>query len=117
MDSIWTEFVRWIYNAIYDAMADLFSGINYMGTEIFNLSWITAVIQLFNIKLNCRIEPVFSLFMCTNLYTNKREFEGFCVTRSDYTNMTQIFSCTNYAEKLEKHRVLLENTVFNWQGH
>ncbi len=47
VDSIWTEFVRWIYNAIYDAMADLFSGINYMGAEIFNLGWINAVIQLF----------------------------------------------------------------------
>ncbi len=49
VDSIWTEFVRWIYNAIFDAMADAFSGINQMGAEIFNLSWITAVIQLFSL--------------------------------------------------------------------
>ncbi len=49
VDNIWTEFVRWIYNAIYDAMADLFSGINYMGAEIFNLGWINAVIQLFTL--------------------------------------------------------------------
>ncbi|MGM9669472.1 MAG: conjugal transfer protein TrbL family protein [Faecousia sp.] len=49
IDSIWTEFIRWIYNAIYDAMADLFSGINYMGAEIFNLSWVNAVIQLFTL--------------------------------------------------------------------
>ncbi len=49
VDEIWTEFIRWIYNAIYDAMADLFSGINYMGAEIFSLDWVTAVIQLFTL--------------------------------------------------------------------
>ncbi len=49
VDEIWTEFIRWIYNAIFDAMADLFSGINNMGAEIFNLGWVTAVIRLFTL--------------------------------------------------------------------
>lgn len=49
VDSIWTALVQWIYTAIYDAVADLFTGINYMGAEMFNLSWISAVIELFTL--------------------------------------------------------------------
>ena len=35
VDSIWTALVQWLYTAIYDAVADLFTGINNMGAEIF----------------------------------------------------------------------------------
>lgn len=47
VDSIWTALVQWMYTAIYDAVADLFTGINNMGAEIFGLSWVSAVIHLF----------------------------------------------------------------------
>lgn len=47
VDSIWTALVQWLYTAIYDAVANLFTGINHMGAEIFNLSWVSAVIDLF----------------------------------------------------------------------
>lgn len=49
VDDIWTSLVQWIYTAIFEALADLFTGINYMGAEIFNLSWVSAVINLFTL--------------------------------------------------------------------
>lgn len=47
VDAIWTALVQWIYTAIFEAVADLFTGINHMGAEIFSLSWVSAVIDLF----------------------------------------------------------------------
>ena len=47
VDDIWAALVQWIYTAIYEAVADLFTGINHMGTEIFQLPWVSAVIDLF----------------------------------------------------------------------
>ena len=49
VDSIWTALVQWIYTAIYNAVADMFTGINHMGAEIFSLSWVSAVIDLFTL--------------------------------------------------------------------
>lgn len=49
VDAIWTALVQWIYTAIFEAVADLFTGINHMGAEIFNLSWVSAVIDLFTL--------------------------------------------------------------------
>ena len=49
VDAIWTALVQWIYTAIFEAVADLFTGINHMGAEIFNLSWVSAVINLFTL--------------------------------------------------------------------
>lgn len=49
VDSIWTALVQWLYTAIFEAVADLFTGINNMGAEIFNLSWVSAVINLFTL--------------------------------------------------------------------
>lgn len=45
--AIWDALVTWIYNAIYGAVADLFTGMNSMGAEIFNLGWVLAVVELF----------------------------------------------------------------------
>lgn len=49
IDSIWTSLIQWLYTAIYEAVADLFTGINNMGAEIFNLSWVSAVVNLFTL--------------------------------------------------------------------
>lgn len=49
VDAIWTSLIQWLYTAIYEAVADLFTGINHMGAEIFTLSWVTAVINLFSL--------------------------------------------------------------------
>lgn len=45
--AIWDALVQWVYNAIYDAVADLFTGMNQMGAEIFDLGWIQAMVKLF----------------------------------------------------------------------
>lgn len=47
VDEIWTSLVQWIYSAIYTAIGNWFAGINHMGAEIFNLSWVAAVVDLF----------------------------------------------------------------------
>lgn len=49
VDSIWTALVQWLYTSIYDAIADLFTGINNMGAGIFTLSWVTPVVDLFRL--------------------------------------------------------------------
>ena len=45
--AIWDALITWIYNAVYGAVADLFTGMNSMGAEIFNLGWIRAMVELF----------------------------------------------------------------------
>lgn len=47
--AIWDALVQWVYNAIYDAVADLFTGMNQMGAEIFDLGWIQAMVKLFQL--------------------------------------------------------------------
>ena len=47
--AIWDALVTWIYNAVYGAVADLFTGMNSMGAEIFNLGWVQAVVELFTL--------------------------------------------------------------------
>lgn len=49
VDSIWTALIQWLYTAVFNAVADLFTGINNMGAEIFALSWVSAVIDLFTL--------------------------------------------------------------------
>lgn len=47
--AVWDGVVVWIYNAVYGAVADLFADMNAMGTAVFELSWVQAVIDLFNL--------------------------------------------------------------------
>lgn len=46
---IWNALVEWIYNTIFDAVADLFTSMNNMGAEIFTLGWVDAVVRLFTL--------------------------------------------------------------------
>ena len=46
---IWNALVEWIYNTVFDAVADLFTSMNNMGAEIFSLSWVNAVVRLFTL--------------------------------------------------------------------
>ena len=41
--------IQWIYETIYTAVGELFSDINNLGIEIFDLSWVQAVIRLFTL--------------------------------------------------------------------
>jgi hypothetical protein len=45
---IFDIFLRWIYNAIYDAIAQFFGKMSAMGAEIFALPWVAAVVKLFS---------------------------------------------------------------------
>lgn len=47
-DSIWEVYLKWIYEAIYGAIADFFTLIGNMGMDIFDLPWVQAFLKLFN---------------------------------------------------------------------
>lgn len=47
--NVWDGVVIWIYNTVYGAVADLFTDMNAMGTAVFELSWVQAVIDLFSL--------------------------------------------------------------------
>lgn len=46
-NTMWNVFLRWIYTAIYGAIAEFFTSIGNMGVEIFELSWVDAALKLF----------------------------------------------------------------------
>ena len=48
-NSIWELFLKWIYEAIYGAIADFFSLMGNMGTDLFDLAWVQACIELFSL--------------------------------------------------------------------
>ena len=45
--AIWDNLVKWLFNAFYDSIADVFSQMGDMGAEIFDLSWIESAVHLF----------------------------------------------------------------------
>lgn len=45
--TIWDVYLRWIYTAVYGAVAEFFTSIGNMGVEIFELSWVQAALKLF----------------------------------------------------------------------
>ena len=47
--SIWEVFLRWIYEAFYDGVADFFTVMGNMGTDLFDLSWVRACLHLFSL--------------------------------------------------------------------
>lgn len=47
--SIWDIFLRWIYEAIYSAIADFFTFMANMGAEMFDLAWVQGAIKLFSL--------------------------------------------------------------------
>ena len=48
VNSVWNALVQWLYEAFYTAIGDLFADINNLGVEIFDLSWVQAVVNLFS---------------------------------------------------------------------
>lgn len=47
--SIWEVFLKWIYEAIYGAVADFFTFMGNMGAELFDLPWVQACLDLFSL--------------------------------------------------------------------
>lgn len=48
-NSIWDLMLRWVYEAVFDAVSDFFTMIGNMGAEIFELGWIQATVELFTL--------------------------------------------------------------------
>lgn len=49
IDAILNRFIQWLFKSIYDGIANFFTQISNMGTEIFNLSCVQAVVKLFSL--------------------------------------------------------------------
>ena len=49
VNSVWNAMIQWLYETIYTAVGEMFSDINNLGIEIFDLSWVQAVIRLFTL--------------------------------------------------------------------
>ena len=47
VNAIWDNLVKWLFNAFYDSIADVFTQMGNMGAEIFDLSWIESAVHLF----------------------------------------------------------------------
>lgn len=48
-NAIWDAMLQWIYTIIFDAVADFFTLMENMGTDVFDLGWVQAFIQLFTL--------------------------------------------------------------------
>ena len=48
-NSIWNLMLKWLYNSVYSAIADFFTMMGNMGAEIFDLTWIQAIVKLFTL--------------------------------------------------------------------
>lgn len=49
IDGILNRIIQWLFTVIYDGIADFFTMISGMGVEIFELDWVTAVVELFSL--------------------------------------------------------------------
>ena len=47
--TIWSTMLHWMYETVFDAVADFFALMGNMGAEIFKLPWVEATIQLFTL--------------------------------------------------------------------
>ena len=47
VNAIWDNLMKWLFNSLYDAIADVFTQMGGMGAEIFDLSWIESAVRLF----------------------------------------------------------------------
>ena len=47
--AIFDMMLQWIYEAVYGAVAEFFSLMGNMGTDIFELDWVKATIELFTL--------------------------------------------------------------------
>lgn len=47
--SIFDNAVKWLYETIYNALADFFTSMGNMGAEVFRLEWVQACVRLFTL--------------------------------------------------------------------
>lgn len=48
-DTIWSTMMNWLYETVFNAVADFFSLMGNMGADIFDLSWVQATVRLFTL--------------------------------------------------------------------
>lgn len=48
-NAIFDTLLQWLYTQIYNAVSDFFTSMNEMGVEIFDLSWVSATLNLFTL--------------------------------------------------------------------
>lgn len=46
-NTIWNTMLTWIYTTVFGAVSDFFTSINGMGSQIFDLPWVSACVRLF----------------------------------------------------------------------
>ena len=49
VNAVWNAMIQWLYETIYTAVGEMFADINNLGVEMFDLSWVQAVIRLFTL--------------------------------------------------------------------
>ena len=47
VNAIWDSLMKWLFNAFYESIADVFTQMGNMGAEIFARSWIESTVRLF----------------------------------------------------------------------
>ena len=47
-EAVWDIMLEWIFNTVYGAIAEFFAMINGMGSDIFDLAWVSAFTSLFS---------------------------------------------------------------------
>ena len=47
--AIWNAMLHWFYTTFYGAIGDFFTSMGNLGAEIFSLSWVSAMVQLFSL--------------------------------------------------------------------
>lgn len=47
--SIFDSLVKWLYETVYNALADFFTTMGNMGAEVFELDWVQACVKLFTL--------------------------------------------------------------------
>ena len=48
-DGIWMKFMTWLYTSVYNALADFFSMMTELGSNLFDLSWVQAALHFFSL--------------------------------------------------------------------
>ena len=49
IDKILNRYIQWLFELVYNALADFFTSMTSLGGEIFSLSWVAAVVKLFSL--------------------------------------------------------------------
>ena len=48
-DGIWMKFMTWLYTTVYNALAEFFSMMTDLGSQLFDLSWVQAALHFFSL--------------------------------------------------------------------